>query len=83
LPSLIGVPAPITMTLVVTALVVMAYRGSYLSVERIAIAVGLFEPVFLAVAWRAQSGLADLVAGSINIAWHDPHSPNTPLRITM
>jgi hypothetical protein len=81
LPSLIGVPAPITMTLVVTALVVMAYRGSYLSVERIAIAVGLFELVFLAVAWRAL--LADLVAGSINIAWHDPHSPNTPLRITM
>jgi NRAMP (natural resistance-associated macrophage protein)-like metal ion transporter len=69
---LIGVPAPITMTLVVAALVVMAYRGSYLSVERIAIAVGLFELVFLAVAWRAQPGLADLVAGSINITWHDP-----------
>ena len=51
---LIGVPAPITMTLVVAALVLMAYRGSYLSVERIAIAVGLFElEVLLAVAWRA------------------------------
>ncbi len=69
---LIGVPAPVTMTLVVAALVVMAYRGSYLSVERIAIAVGLFELVFLAVAWRAQPGLADLVAGSINITWRDP-----------
>jgi Mn2+/Fe2+ NRAMP family transporter len=61
------------MTLVVAALVVMAYRGSYLSVERIAIAVGLFELVFLAVAWRAQPGLADLVAGSINITWRDPN----------
>ncbi len=70
---LIGVPAPITMTLVVAALVAMAYRGSYLSVERIAIAVGLFELVFLAVAWRAQPGLADLVAGSINITWRDPN----------
>ena len=70
---LIGVPAPITMTLVVAALVVMAYRGSYLSVERIAIAVGLFELVFLAVAWRAQPGLTDLVAGSINITWRDPN----------
>jgi Mn2+/Fe2+ NRAMP family transporter len=70
---LIGVPAPITMTLVVAALVFMAYRGSYLSVERIAIAVGLFELVFLAVAWRAQPGLADLVAGSINITWRDPN----------
>jgi Mn2+/Fe2+ NRAMP family transporter len=69
---LIGVPAPVTMTLVVAALILMAYRGSYLSVERIAIAVGLFELVFLAVAWRAQPGLEDLAAGAIDIAWRDP-----------
>jgi NRAMP (natural resistance-associated macrophage protein)-like metal ion transporter len=69
---LIGVPAPVTMTLVVAALIFMAYRGSYLSVERIAIAVGLFELVFLAVAWRAQPGLADLTAGAVEIAWRDP-----------
>jgi Mn2+/Fe2+ NRAMP family transporter len=69
---LIGVPASVTMTLVVAALVLMAYRGSYLSVERIAIAVGLFELVFLAVAWRAQPGLADLAAGAVDIAWRDP-----------
>jgi Mn2+/Fe2+ NRAMP family transporter len=70
---LIGVPTPVTMTLVVAALILMAYRGSYLSVERIAIAVGLFELVFLAVAWRAQPGMADLAAGSIDIAWRDPN----------
>ena len=69
---LIGVPAPFTMTLVVAALILMAYRGSYLSVERIAIAVGLFELVFLVVAWRAQPGLADLAAGAIDITWRDP-----------
>jgi NRAMP (natural resistance-associated macrophage protein)-like metal ion transporter len=69
---LIGVPAPVTMVLVVAALILMAYRGSYLSVERIAIAVGLFELVFLAVAWRAQPGLADLAAGAIDITWRDP-----------
>jgi NRAMP (natural resistance-associated macrophage protein)-like metal ion transporter len=69
---LIGVPAPVTMVLVVAVLVLMAYRGSYLSVERIAIAVGLFELVFLAVAWRAQPGLADLAAGAIDITWRDP-----------
>jgi Mn2+/Fe2+ NRAMP family transporter len=69
---LMGVPTPLTMILVVAALVFMAYRGSYLSVERIAIAVGLFELVFLAVAWRAQPGLADIAAGSVNIAWHEP-----------
>jgi Mn2+/Fe2+ NRAMP family transporter len=70
---LMGVPAPVTMTLVVAALVLMAYRGSYLSVERIAIAVGLFELVFLAVAWRAQPGIADLAAGAIDITWRDPN----------
>ncbi len=69
---LFGVPAPATMVLVVAALIYMAYRGSYLAVERIAIAVGLFELVFLAVAWRAQPGMSDLAAGSIDIAWRDP-----------
>jgi Mn2+/Fe2+ NRAMP family transporter len=69
---LMGVPAPATMTLVVAALILMAYRGSYLSVERIAIAVGLFELVFLAVAWRAQPGLGELAAGAINVTWRDP-----------
>jgi Mn2+/Fe2+ NRAMP family transporter len=70
---MMGVPTPVTMTLIVAALVFMAWRGSYLSVERIAIAVGLFEVVFLAVAWRAQPGFADIAAGSIQISWQDPN----------
>src|SRR5437879_9292535 len=47
---LMGVPAWITTTLIVAVLIAMAYRGSYLTVERIAIAVGAFELVFLAAA---------------------------------
>jgi NRAMP (natural resistance-associated macrophage protein)-like metal ion transporter len=69
---LLGVPAPITMALIVTALIVMAYRGSYLTVERIAIAVGAFELVFLIVAFEAGPGTAALVAGSFDIAWREP-----------
>jgi Mn2+/Fe2+ NRAMP family transporter len=69
---LMGVPAWVTTGLIVAVLIVMAYRGSYLFVERIAIAVGAFEVVFLVVAWKAQPGLADLAAGSIDIAWRDP-----------
>ena len=69
---LMGVPAWVTTILIVALLIVMAYHGSYLTVERIAIAVGAFELVFLAVAWKAQPGLADLVAGSIDIAWREP-----------
>src|SRR5258708_1340490 len=69
---LIGGPAPPTTTLVVAAPLLLAPPRPYLSVERIAIAVGLFELVFLAVAWRAQPGLAALAAGAIDITWHDP-----------
>ena len=69
---LMGVPAPITMALVVAALIAMAYRGSYLTVERIAIVVGAFELVFLAVAFQAEPDMAALAAGSLDIAWRDP-----------
>src|SRR5262245_6350394 len=69
---LMGVPAPITMTLVVGALLVMAYKGSYLTVERIAIAVGAFELVCLLVAWQAQPGPAAILSGSFDIAWREP-----------
>jgi Mn2+/Fe2+ NRAMP family transporter len=69
---LIGVPVPVTMTLIVAALTIMAYRGSYLSVERIAIAVGTFELMFLIVAWRAQPGMTELVTGSVDFAWREP-----------
>ena len=70
---LMGVPAPVTMALVVAALIAMAYRGSYLFVERVAIVVGAFELVFLAVAIEAKPGVAALVEGSIDIAWRDPN----------
>jgi Mn2+/Fe2+ NRAMP family transporter len=69
---LMGVPAPVTMTLIVLALIFMAYKGSYLSVERIAIAVGAFEFVFLLVAWRANPDIGALASGAADIAWRDP-----------
>jgi NRAMP (natural resistance-associated macrophage protein)-like metal ion transporter len=69
---LMGVPPALTMALVVAALLFMAYRGSYLTVERIAIAVGAFELVFLLVAWRAQPGAAPMLSGAVDIAWREP-----------
>jgi len=69
---LMGVPPAVTMSLIVVALIVMAYRGSYLAVERIAIVVGAFEVVFLFVAWRAHPDLGALASGAVDIAWHDP-----------
>jgi Mn2+/Fe2+ NRAMP family transporter len=69
---LFGVPAWTTMAVVVGGLTLMAYTGSYLSVERIAIAIGVFELVFLLVAWKAQPDLAALTAGMISIPWREP-----------
>jgi Mn2+/Fe2+ NRAMP family transporter len=68
---LFGVPAWLTMSIVVSGLVLMAVTGSYLSVERIALAIGAFELVFLLVAWKAQPASADMLAGSMAIPWHD------------
>jgi Mn2+/Fe2+ NRAMP family transporter len=68
---LFGVPVWLTMIVVVGGLTLMAYTGSYLSVERIAIAVGAFELVFLVVAWQARPVLGTLAAEAINIPWRD------------
>ena len=66
-----GVPAWLTMLVIVVALVVMALTGSYLTVERIAIAVGAFELIFLYVAFQGEPGL-DLVKQSFDIPATDP-----------
>jgi Mn2+/Fe2+ NRAMP family transporter len=68
---LFGVPAWLTMAIVVSGLVLMAVTGSYLSVERIAMAIGAFELVFLLVAWKAQPVMTDMLSGSLVIPWHD------------
>ena len=68
---LFGVPAWLTMIVVVGGLTLMAYTGSYLSVERIAIAVGAFELVFLVVAWQASPVPGTVAAEAISIPWRD------------
>jgi Mn2+/Fe2+ NRAMP family transporter len=69
---LMGVATPVTMSLIVVVLIFMAYRGSYLAVERIAIAVGAFEFGFLFVAWKANPELSALASGAVDIAWREP-----------
>ena len=69
---LFGVPAWVTMTIVVCGLTLMAYTGSYLSVERIAMAIGAFELVFLVVAWQAHPDAGAMTAGALSIPWKDP-----------
>src|ERR1022692_115896 len=68
---LFGVPAWLTMIVVVGGLTLMAYTGSYLSVARIALAVGAFELVFLIVAWQPTPDLRTVASETIDIPWRD------------
>ena len=70
--QLLGIPAWISMTVVIAGLTLMAYTGSYLTVERIAIAIGIFELVFLAVAARAHPDPGALLDGAFHIPLRDP-----------
>lgn len=65
--QLLGIPAWITMTIVIAGLTLMAYTGSYLTVERIAMAIGIFELVFLVVAARAHPDPGALLDGAFHI----------------
>ncbi|MBY0574721.1 MAG: divalent metal cation transporter [Undibacterium sp.] len=69
---LFGIPAPLTMLVIISGLIIMAYTGSYLSVERIAMCIGAFELVFLLVAWRAHPDPSTMLIGSLSIPWTEP-----------
>ncbi len=70
--NLLGVPAPVTLALVVAAMLAMALMHGYMTVERIAIAVGAFELVFLLVALLAHPGLGEVASGAMTIPLRDP-----------
>ena len=59
--ALLNIPAGVTVSLVVAALLAMAYAHTYLTFERIAIGLGLFELVFLGVAWLSHPDGAEMV----------------------
>jgi Mn2+/Fe2+ NRAMP family transporter len=70
--TLIGMPAWVSMAMVVAGLVAMTLLGSYVTVERIAIAIGLFELVFLFVAWQSHPDPGAMAAGAVAIPITDP-----------
>lgn len=71
--ALFGVQPWLMMTIVISFLIITAWTGSYLSVERIALMIGAFELVFLYVAWQAQPVGSEIVDGIKNIPWRDPN----------
>lgn len=69
--ALVGIPAWLSMVIVVAGLTLMVFRGSYLTVEHIALAVGLFECVFLFVAWEARPDLSTALHETLQVPFAD------------
>lgn len=69
--ELYGIPRGVSLLLATIALLAVVLTGSYRRVERIAIALGLFELAFFAVAWIAQPGLHEMARGALDIPWSD------------
>ena len=70
--ELYGVPRAASVALAAAALLVVVLTGSYRRVERVAIAVGLFEFAFFFVAWAAHPSVAAMAHGAIDIPWRNP-----------
>ncbi len=68
---LFGIPVWISVGSAVAFLAIVAWTGSYRSVERIAIMVGSFELAFLVVALWVKPDPAAIGAGLIQIPWRD------------
>ena len=69
---LFGIPPWLSVSMAVLLLSIVAWTGSYLSVERIAILIGSFELVFLIVAWWARPSPAAMLSGLTQIPWRQP-----------
>jgi NRAMP (natural resistance-associated macrophage protein)-like metal ion transporter len=69
--ELFGVPRAVSLGLVTAVLLAVVLTGSYRRVERIAIALGLFELAFFVVAWRSHPQGAQLANGLAHMPLKD------------
>jgi Mn2+/Fe2+ NRAMP family transporter len=70
--QMFGIPAWQTVTIAVLMIFAMVWTGSYHSVERVAIILGLFEMAFFVVAWKAAPDGADMAAQIRHVPLSDP-----------
>jgi Mn2+/Fe2+ NRAMP family transporter len=69
--ELYGLPRIASLPLAALGLFAVVLTSSYRRVERVAIAIGLFELAFFFVAWAARPDIHELVSGSLDIAYGD------------
>jgi Mn2+/Fe2+ NRAMP family transporter len=71
--ELYGIPRGLSVSLAAIALLGVVLTGGYRRVERAAIAVGLFEFVFFAVAWAAHPSLHQMAVQATDLPIGDNH----------
>jgi len=65
--ELFGISRAVSLSLTAAVLLAVVLTGSYRRVERIAIALGLFELAFFVVAWRAHPQGAEMAGGLVHM----------------
>lgn len=68
---LFGVPTFVSLLMTIVFLFWLVWTRSYHSVERIALAVGAFELVYIFVAWVAHPSFDEIILGMSNLPWHN------------
>ncbi len=66
-----GVPVWATMAMTVLGLIFIVATGSYRSVERVGLFLGLFELAFFIVAWNAHPGITEIMRGAGRMSLRD------------
>ena len=70
--QMFGLPVEGTIAFVIAGILFMVFTGSYRSVERVAIAFGLFELAFVFVAWRAGPNVQQVALQFFDAPLKDP-----------
>jgi Mn2+/Fe2+ NRAMP family transporter len=71
-PQLLGLPSAAAIAITIAGIIAMVLSGSYRSVERVAIVFGLFELVFVFVAWRCAPHADEIAAQFLAVPIADP-----------
>ena len=69
--ELYGVHRAVSLTVATVALLAVVMSGSYRRVERVAIALGLFELAFFVVAWWAHPSVAEMATQAVEIPFRE------------
>jgi Mn2+/Fe2+ NRAMP family transporter len=70
--ELYGLPRPLTLAVAAGALLAVVLTGSYRRIERVALAIGMFEAAFFAVAWAAHPDAAVVLSEAVDIPAGNP-----------